>query len=245
VADGAARRRELSFTQLVVEDLLPDSILVSGNEARHLLRSLRGRVGDRLLATDGRGVTAELEIVAADREGARLAVVTRTHHDPPARRWWLATRAAGARFDWLVEKAVELGAWGLLPLAAGDGDARRRDRWQRLADAALGQCRGAWAMSVVEARPLPEILAAPPAEGWGAVVWADPAGEPAGLVDPSELPGGDLLLVVGPPEGFSAGLRAELERFPESRAIALGNRRLRSETAALAGLVWACCTGRN
>lgn len=244
MAAAAGKGRELSFSQLVLPDVTADPLRVTGSEARHLLKSLRGRVGDRVRATDGCGHSAWLEIVELGRAGATLRVVGSECIGPPSQRWWLATRAAGPRFDWLVEKAVELGAWSLLPLAADSGSAPRRvERWQRLADAALGQCQAAWGLRVAAPRPLAEILQAPDPGSWAGLVWADLAGIRAGEIQPGSLPDGDLLLVAGPPEGFSGSQRERLERFPGSICIALGERRLRSETAALAGLVWARCTG--
>ena len=135
--DGSEGGRALCFSQLVIADLSAVPWVVSGNEAQHLIKSLRGRVGDRVRATDGRGGVAELEITAVARSQATLRVLEERRLDPPRQRWWLATRAAGSRFDWLVEKAVELGAWSVLPLT-GDAAATagRAKRWQRVADAA-------------------------------------------------------------------------------------------------------------
>jgi 16S rRNA (uracil1498-N3)-methyltransferase len=246
MSGGSDGRRELSFSQLVIPDLTPDSVLVSGNEGRHLLKSLRGRVGDRVRATDGRGCIAYLEIAELSRSQATLLVLERELVAAPRQRWWLATRAAGSRFDWLVEKAVELGAWAILPLA-GDSPTRggRGHRWQRVADAALSQCQAAWGLRVSGPEGLERILDSPSCERWSRVVWADPGGRNAGDVDPAALPEGDLLLVVGPPEGFSEPLRRRLADSSDILTIALGERRLRSESAALAGLVWARCTGRS
>lgn len=227
--------------QLVLADLEAERLRVAGAEGIHLVRSLRARVGDLYPATDGRGMRARLRVVEVDRAGAEVEVVARQSVPRPARRWWLATGAAGARFDWLVEKAVELGAWGVLPLGRPAASPARRARWDRLARAALGQCLGSWLPEIREPGPLAGVLGAggAGARGWAAVCVADRDGVPAAGVAPQSLPEGDLLLAVGPPEGFSPAEEALLRAAPGLLRLSLGPRRLRSETAALVGLSWA------
>jgi 16S rRNA (uracil1498-N3)-methyltransferase len=244
--DGGVERN-LSFSQLVLPDLESDLIALHGSEARHLLKSLRARPGDSVLATDGRGTKAWLRVVTADRTRAEVAVHERIRVARPQRRWWLATRAEGARFDWLIEKSVELGAWAVVPLARGaEAGPTRIDRLRRVADAALGQCMAAWGLRVEEARELGDLLESPgPGAEWSGVAWADPTGVAAATMDPLGFPAGDLLMVVGPPGGFSTDSLRRLRSTPGSRCISLGERRLRAETAALAALVWASWTGRG
>ncbi len=190
--------------------------------------------------TDGRGTRGEAEILRWHRDAVELALRDRSSVARPERRFWLATRAVGARFDWLLEKAVELGAWGILPLAASRGDGRsRRARWERLIRAAAEQCMTAWVPTVADPAPLDEILNPQEEHRWRAILVADAGGRPAGEVPAARLPAGDLLLLVGPPEGLSPSRRADLEARAEVIFLALGARRLRSETAALAALVWA------
>ena len=231
-----AQGRRLGFFQLVVPSLESERLRLDATARRHLRQSIRARPGDRLPATDGRGGRGELEILAWAESGVEVRTRLLAREDPPSRRLWLATRAADSRFDWLVEKAVELGAWGLLPLAApaakGAGRQDRRRRWQRLATAAVEQCGRAW-LPVLEApRPLAEILSAEPPT-FTSVTLADPEGGAAAEALGVRLPG-DHLLLVGPPEGLSAAEHRALEGAPHFGRVGLGPLRLRSETAALA-----------
>ena len=239
--------RKLTACQLVVPDLEQDRVHVEGSEARHLLRSLRARCGDRIEGTDGRGMRAWLEVTSVSAAAAELKVAERQRSPMPRRRWWLATRASGSRFDWLVEKAVELGAWGLIPLHTRTAArAAREGRWDRLARAALGQCRGSWGLEIEAVTDLDPLLAGSVCRRpWQALIWADPGGQAAARLRAAEMPEGDLLLVVGPPEGFSDGQREILSRWPGERCISFGPRRLRAETAALAALVWVALEGEN
>jgi 16S rRNA (uracil1498-N3)-methyltransferase len=225
--------------QLVVDDLSPDVLSLEGSEARHLVRVLRARVGEEYLATDGRGARAEVVVRGFGRASAELEVVARRSEPPPARRLWVATACDAPRMEWLCEKAAELGAWGLLPIATGRGG-QRVDRLRRVARAALGQALGAYSLQVSAPAPLETILAGPPGgPPWQGRVWADPGGSPIAAVQGRELAGaGDLLLVAGPPFGFSTAERASLVASGGPIRVDLGPQRLRSETAALALLAW-------
>jgi 16S rRNA (uracil1498-N3)-methyltransferase len=236
-AAGAA-----AVCQLVVEELSGETLRVSGPEGKHLVRSLRAGPGESWWATDGRGTRARLEILRIGRKEAVLRVAERVCVPVPARRWWLATAAAATRLDWLVEKATELGAWALVPLEVGGRSrAGRAQRWGRLARAALGQCLGAWTLQVAAPVSLEDVLKGVPgsAAPWAGRCIADPLGAPAGARPSGALPEGDLLLLVGPPEGFSPRDKDLLAGQEGLWRLRLGNSRLRSETAALAALVWA------
>lgn len=152
--------------------------------------------------------------------------------DPPPFRLWLAAEAAGNRGDWLVEKAVELGAWGFCPLTVPEPG--RLERWRRLARAALKQSLGSWGLRIRADQPA-SLLAT---SGAFAGLWlGDPAGgDPLAEVLPSQ---GDWLLVSGPPGGLRPAEEGAFRGVAGARAVRLGRRRLRAETAALALLVTA------
>jgi 16S rRNA (uracil1498-N3)-methyltransferase len=140
------------------------------------------------------------------------------------------------RFDWAVEKAVELGASSLMPFRAERGKpglagsglagSGRETRWRRLAEEARKQCGRPDGLTLLPAAGWDEVLAQP-----GPGFFLSPAGR---LESPSLGPPAPLL-VVGPEGGFSP---AEEEALLASafRPWSLGNTVLRAETAALAAL---------
>jgi 16S rRNA (uracil1498-N3)-methyltransferase len=224
----------------VVPELDGETLVLDAEATRHLRRSLRARPGDRIPVSDGRGTVAEAEVRGYRAARAEVRVGGRRRVAAPERRFWLAARAAAGRFDWLLEKAVELGAAGVWPLAGRPTPGpERRARWVRLVRAAGQQCLTAWLPDVAPASPLSHIVARAGAKPWGVLVVADPEGKAAGEVRAGDLPAGDHLLVVGPPEGFTAAERALLAGAGNALRLAFGPRRLRAETAALAALVWA------
>ena len=121
-------------------------------QIHHLRDVLRLGVGDQLMAFDGQG-SQWLGTIA--RAGARRVVI---HLDEPRDRpersvaVWLGQALLKAdRFEWVIQKATELGVAALSPLITRHTVVRlsseqaltRRQRWQRIATEAAKQCRRA------------------------------------------------------------------------------------------------------
>jgi 16S rRNA (uracil1498-N3)-methyltransferase len=215
---------------------LPDvgeTLELEADESHYVSRVCRARIGERLLATDGRGGLAEMVLRATGRVVA-AEVVSRTRRE----RLRVATLACGApegeRGDWLVEKLAELGIARWQPVDCERGAWReggaRAERWHRLARAALRQSRQAWEMEI--AAPVPLEAFVRECEAGGTRWFADPDGV-------RRKGGSDReALVVGPAEGLSPGEKTWLagQGF---EAISLGPSRLRTETAAIcAAALW-------
>jgi 16S rRNA (uracil1498-N3)-methyltransferase len=149
-------------------------------------------------------------------------------------------------FEWMIEKATELGVSRILPVAAArsekglDQGARKRlERWRRIALESSQQCRRAH---------LPEIL--DPA-AFGAALQAEASlrlfldetggGEPI-LKALSPAPSGAVF--VGPEGGWTEAERGEA-LAAGWKAVSLGSNILRAETAALAALAVMGCSLRG
>ncbi|HOC42459.1 MAG TPA: RsmE family RNA methyltransferase [Thermoanaerobaculales bacterium] len=204
-------------------------------ESQHLAVTLRLRPGDTVTLCDGRGGVADaaLEIVDARRCEARIVARHEPLAVPPPRVVVGLGVLHGQAMDWAVQKCVETGVAGLVPLLVERSQlgaraaAARAEHWRRVARQALKQCRRPWQMEVAEPQAL-ERLVAERAGAAGLV--ADPAGDPVAAL-PGPLPD---LLVVGPEGGFAPGERQLLREasWPEVR---LGRWVLRAETAAVVG----------
>lgn len=219
-------------TQVVLATLEPERVRVEGDDARHLAQSLRLAAGDSFVATDGQGGVARLEAIALDRRGIDARVIERARVPEPALRTWLVAGPEGGRGDWVVEKAVELGAFGFAPL--GTVTRGRLERWKRVARAGLKQSLSAWELAFLTGRPAIDE-ARERAGGGGAARFAAWVAEPGGapVLAQALPPQGDLFLVCGPPGGFSAGQREAWEALPGAARVDLGPLRLRAETAAV------------
>jgi 16S rRNA (uracil1498-N3)-methyltransferase len=220
----------------------PGATLVLGAEtAHHVVRVCRARPGDSVTLTDGRGGVARAELLDSGRETRVLVLRRRDLAEPPA-RVLLSGVPEGERADWLIEKVVELGVTALWPIDTERADWRRagtrRDRWERLARAALGQSRRAW-LTVLE-EPAPLALAIERLPGRTVCWLADAAGEPAAGV--RQAPSAPQAAVVGPSPGLT-DIERESLLTRGFRAICLADGRLRAETAGLAVAAWWAAEG--
>jgi len=211
-------------------------LVLDGDDAHYVARVCRAAIGDIVTATDGAGAVATLEVLAVRGE-VRTRVVTLAEVPAGPR----AVVACGAperdRADWLVEKLAELGVAELQPLECHRGGwerfASRRERFERLATAALRQSRRAWKLRIAEPLPVDAWAAGLPG---GSVRWlADAEGERGPRPGAAELE----VSAVGPASGFSPNERETL-RSAGFRPLRLASARLRTETAAFAwASLWA------
>ena len=199
------------------------------------------REGETLFLCDGEGTDYFCELAGFEGEGVLFRVLyhTPTALEPDTAVTLYQGLPKGEKMDWILQKAVELGAGEIVPvvtarsivrLKPGEGE-KKRERWQRIAAEAAGQC-GRGRIPLVS-RPLPFAEAAARLAGEPALVFYEGGGRPLG-----ELVGRDcrrLSIVVGPEGGFE---KEEVTRLLRNGAEAatLGKRILRCETAPLAAL---------
>jgi 16S rRNA (uracil1498-N3)-methyltransferase len=218
---------------------LAGEIVIGGEEAHYLSRVVRVRAGERVTATDGRGATATLEVLETGAS-VRVRILEHATHQRPATLEIWCGAPEGDRADWMVEKLGELGVAAFVPIqfarARWERAGAKRERWDRLATAALRQSRSAWQLDVREPVALAEALgdSGPAVARWvcvpGGTAWADPRAA-AGP--------GRFVAVIGPSSGFADDeLKSLVDRGFGS--VALGRSRLRTETAAVSmAALWA------
>ncbi len=209
---------------------------------RHALRALRLRQGDLLTLFNGRGGEFVAQLVDAREPEAEVQVVR--FDDREAESAWPFTVAQGLSsgdlMDWTVEKAVELGAASIAPIAMARSVVRlsperavaRRAHWQALAVAASEQCGRNRVAAIEPVLPLDDWLATLPEATLRLVL--SPDGAPLRTVR-RPPPGRRVVLLAGPEGGFADN---ELEAADAAgfRAVSLGPRILRTETAAATAL---------
>jgi 16S rRNA (uracil1498-N3)-methyltransferase len=142
-----------------------------------------------------------------------------------------------ARLDYMIQKATEMGACRLQPVRTRRTVAARvnAERMHANAVEAAEQCGILW---VPETAPLVKLEAL--LDAWDParkLVFCDEAAEVRSpLAALSELTPGPLAVLVGPEGGFDDAERARLRQTPFARAVSLGPRVMRADTAAVAAL---------
>ncbi|MBN3792072.1 16S rRNA (uracil(1498)-N(3))-methyltransferase, partial [Burkholderia sp. Ac-20353] len=117
--------------------------------ARHA-QVLRLQPGDTLALFDGTGGQYRAQLVEIDKRSAiaRLDAFEPTEAEPPYRVTLAQGIAGGDKMDWVIEKAVELGAAAIAPLSTSRGVVRlsgeraekRVAHWRGIVRAACEQC---------------------------------------------------------------------------------------------------------
>ena len=222
-----------------------DRAELSGDEARHLARVLRAKVGDMVSVFDGQGRTwpARIATLGRDRVGLELGAPIKTPTSSHALTLAVAL-PKGDRQKWMVEKLTELGCTRLVPLVTTRGVAEATpgavQRLMRSSIEACKQCGRNTLLGIASPRAIAEVLARRDAATLAVV--ADPEGEPLGPLLAGHA--GDILALVGPEGGFTAE-ELSLAIAAGCRRVSLGPHVLRVETAAiaLAAGIWAGDSG--
>lgn len=211
-----------------------EPFVLDGDEARHLTRVLRARVGDAVRLFDGRGRWGIFSIGRIGKRDVGLDLMEEHAAPAPAFPLTLAVGwSKGLRRGFLLEKAVELGASAVwfwqAARSQGDVPEEGNDAWERQLIAAAKQCGTAWLPEIrTFAGPLDAARAAEGADR-RVLCWEK---EDTRLVDPDTLAArGGCVAVLGPEGGLEDG---EARVFTDHgfAPVSLGPNILRFETAA-------------
>jgi 16S rRNA (uracil1498-N3)-methyltransferase len=232
-----ARRR------FFVERIQDGRAALEGEAAEHLRRVLRAESGQVFEISDNRSVyLAEIEGFA--KRDVRFRVLEQIPAEEPAvRLTLLASLIKFERFEWMIEKATELGVEAIIPVVAERSEkgleraaARRLDRWRRIAVESSQQARRA---RLPEIHHCEDLLEALTIEGQRRFLLDEDRGLPSflsALEGPEARSPSDVVCLLAGPEGGwtveerRAALAAQWVR------VSLGPLILRAETAAVAAL---------
>ncbi len=214
-----------------------------GPEAHHCRDVLRMAAGDTATVFNGRGLKAEVELSSVRRDLVECCCLSWTQEPEPVRRVTLAQAIPkGKNMEWILEKATELGAAGIVPLLTtrtvvqlDEREAlRKQEKWQRVVIEAAKQCGQNWVPRVELPQKIETLLAASHSEELRLVASLGPAARHLKTVL-AERPREALertLVLIGPEGDFTPAELALAEKNG-CEPITLGNIILRTETAAM------------
>jgi 16S rRNA (uracil1498-N3)-methyltransferase len=213
---------------------------LSGDEAEHLVRVLRAEVGAVYEISDNKSLyLAEVEV--ARKSLVSFKVLEELPMPPPeAEIILLAALIKFDRFEWMVEKATELGVSEIRPYEAVRSErgllqasAKRSRRWEKIAHEASQQARRSRLPVVAEGALFREAIELDASvklmldEDSSAAIWKS---------FPEARSAADrIALLLGPEGGFTAEERAAAHASGW-QSCSLGGTVLRAETAAAAGI---------
>ncbi|MCM1088461.1 MAG: 16S rRNA (uracil(1498)-N(3))-methyltransferase [Muribaculaceae bacterium] len=224
-------------------------VVITGSDVNHIKNVLRMKVGEELVisnGSDGKEYRCGIEAFLDGEVLCTLRFIKEDAVELPSKISLFQGLPKGDKMESIIQKAVELGVYEIIPVAAGRSvvrlDEKRAQsklaRWQEIARAAAKQSKRALIPEVKQIMKMEE-----------AVVYAEsmdvkliPYELAEDMAQTRELisrikPGESIAVFIGPEGGFEEKeVKAAIERG--ITPITMGRRILRTETAGPAVLAW-------
>lgn len=200
-------------------------------------RVLRLVPGDELVLLDGIGTAFRIRLSTLSAKTATWDIVERmpASGEPTLHVTLAAAVIRPERYEWLLQKATEIGVAAFVPLLCertrvdAGVTPNKLTRWERIiSEAAEQSCRGTLP-TLAPAIRLTDLIVPPDA----AVYWLHEGSGTQPLRHIPAVPGRPIWILSGPEGGFSPAEQAWMAQQPDWHATGLGQRILRAETAPL------------
>lgn len=221
------------------------TVALGAEQSHYLLSVMRLTAGCPLLAFNGIDGEYECELGVAGKKTALINVLRQSREFYAVPDVWLMFAPLKKdRTDFVIEKATELGASRIVPVITryAISDKVKAERWRAQAIEAAEQSRRLEVPVIDEAVSLEKLL-----QQWDEtrrLYFMDETGTGLSVASVFQDAPAPAAFLIGPEGGFSEQELELLRSKPFSRAVNLGKRILRAETAALAALsCWQALSG--
>lgn len=237
------------FVQPNQINLSDKSVIILGPDVNHIRNVLRMKPGEEISVSDGRdGREYRCGILSVEERQilCELRFIKEENVELPSRVYLFQALPKAEKMELIVQKAVELGVYQIIPVASKRCVVKLDDkkaavktaRWQGIADAAAKQSRRAILPEVTEVLTFSEAVRKASKMDVRLIPY-ELAGDMTrtGELIGSLRPGQEIAVFIGPEGGFEEGEIALAEEKGLA-PITLGKRILRTETAGLTILSW-------
>ena len=216
------------------ENLSTQTLTLNEDTSKHIAGVLRMTAGETLLLTDGNGQKATATIVDDNRKRCTVQIQSIEKEEPQTPHITVAISIIknASRFEWFLEKATEIGVSEIIPLLCErtEKEKFRHDRMQSILISAMLQSQQSWLPVLHQPTALNETINSSPQEQkFIAHCLPDKKNSLSNqLISHST----NQLILIGPEGDFTereVTLALENNFIP----VALGNTRLRTETAGV------------
>lgn len=218
------------------EGKLTERIELSAEESNHAIKVMRSKEGDRLIVVNGAGERGEGKILLAHHKKCKveLQTISKEERSSSSLSVAIAPTKSNDRIEFFVEKATEIGVDKIIPLWCKNNERNKvnRERWQKVAIAAMKQSKRLWLPEIKELTKLEELLSSQLPEGKLIAYCED---LPEAPISNFKGKSADQILLIGPEGDFTASEVQAAEKKGFVR-VNLGTNRLRTETAGIVGV---------
>ena len=224
-----------------------DNIIVLNEEnSKHIVQVLRMQEGKQIKLTDGLGNILLAEIIDAHKKKCTIKIITRDFIEPTNNKVCIAISPVknNSRLEWFLEKATEIGVTEIVPLMCDRTEKQflKQDRMKGILISALLQSQQAWLPILAEPQKFDSFVNARKDENKFIAHCEEDDKKSLAEVAFSHQHNSTLinqLIIIGPEGDFT---KEEITLALENNftPIALGNTRLRTETAALVAATLLC-----
>ncbi len=209
--------------------------------SKHVVSVLRMQPGEMLQLTDGLGTIHQARITNDHKKKCSVQIVERQFTDTHQRKIILAVSLVknAARFEWMLEKATELGVSEIIPLLCERTERQhfRFDRMHNVLVSAMLQSQQCWLPVLQEPVPFATVISECAVKEKFIAHCVDAQKDK--LSDHLQSAPGAAIILIGPEGDFTSDeiTNASSKGF---MPVSLGNTRLRTETAGMAAAVLMC-----
>lgn len=227
--------------KLFVENINDEKIILDGESARHIAKSLRMKVGDVICVTDGGGddYGCQIEEITKDEVVLKVCYKQACESEPSCRVTIYQGVPKSSKMEDIIQKCVELGVCEIVPtltkrcVSRPDDKAagKKNQRYQKIALEAAQQSGRGIVPKIENMKTLRQAIAED--ESDVKIVFYEGGGEK--LADIVKLDTESVSVFIGPEGGFE---QEEVEQIEASGGVraTLGKRILRTQTAPVAAL---------
>jgi len=234
------------FVEVLHHDV--DNLVILGQDAYHMIKVMRMRVGERVRIVLNQELAAFYEITQIDVKGQMVYLqkqaIDQTVRELPVDVTVVLGLLKSDKFDYAVQKLTELGVQTIIPWQAArsivkmdeQNETKKRKRWQMIAKEAAEQSQRLRVPTIEAPQDLATILAERTRDEYIYVAYEGLVGKQQNHRLDLHAPNNKVTFVIGPEGGISSAevrLCEQLQDQKDIHFITLGHRILRAETAAI------------
>ncbi len=230
----------MEYYYTLPENIKEDSLLIIGDEAEHLAKVLRKTTEEIIFVTDGEKNLYKSEITAITKKQIECRIIEKFYSlNEPLQNIYLyqSLLKNPARFEFAVEKSVELGVYQINPVITENTVNKKRnksERWQAIALSAMKQSQRCYLPKVNPPQSYDDAIKSC---NTGLKVIAHEKEKPETSIKINEIlhmaqNANEISVFIGSEGGFTDG-EIEIAISAGFKILSLGSRKFRSETAAI------------